>query len=258
MMTSAYLLASVVLENLSYRKLALRTVDLLLDKSFSPRKRMYHYWVSGKRHLPGLLTDQAAMIRCLIDVYQSTADRKFLKYAESIAHYMLNNLWNDAGGFYDRPKKTGALGALKVSYKPLDENSLAANAFLRLYHLTGREKYLEPARITLEHFASSYQRYGILAAAYGLAVELYLRPVQIHIVGPQKDSVTRRFLNESLKVYNPMKVIEILDPAADTERLTNLKYPVTEKPMAYVCSEGTCILVENPEGIGKKIELKRP
>ena len=257
MMISAYLLASVVLKNLSYRKIALRTVDLLLEKSFSSRKGLYHYYFSGKRHLPGLLTDQASMIGCLIDAYQSTSDRKFLNYAENIAKFMLNNLWNDAGGFYDRPKNAEDLGALKTLDKPLDDNSVAADAFLRLHYLTGKEKYLEPARRTLEHFASSYKRYGILATAYGLAAELYLRPMQIHIVGPKKDSGTRRFLNESLRVYNPLKVIEILDPAADTERLTNLKYPVTKTPMAYVCFEGTCTPVENPDEIAKKIEPKR-
>lgn len=244
MMISAYLLASVALKNLSYRKFALRTVDLLLEKSFSPRKGMYHYYFGGKRYLPGLLTDQAYTIKCLIDTYQSTSNRNFLNYGESIAKFMLNNLWDDAGGFYDRPKNAESLGALKTLDKPLDENSVAADAFLRLYYLTAKEKYLEPARRTLEHFASTYQRYGILAAAYGLAVELYLRPVQIHIVGPKKASATLRLLNESLRVYNPLKVIEILDPATDAARLTNLKYPATKTPRAYVCFEGTCTPVE--------------
>ncbi len=257
MMTSAYLLASVVLENLSYRKFALRTVGLLLENSFSPRRGMYHYYFEGKRYLPGLLTDQVSMIRCLTDAYQSTQDRKFLKYAESIARFMLNNLWNGAGGFYDRPKKAEALGALKTLNRPLDENSAAADAFLRLHYLTGKRKYLETAKRTLEHFGSTYQRYGILAATYGLAAELYLRPMQIHIVGPKKDPVTRVFLDESFKVYNPLKVIGILDPAEDAERLTNLKYPVTKIPRAYVCFEGTCTSVEDPGEIAKKIEPKR-
>jgi len=256
MMISAYLLASVVLKNLSYRKFALRTVDLLLERSFSSRKGTYHHYFGGKRHLPGLLTDQASMIRCLIDAYQSTSDRKFLNYAETIAKFVLNNLWNDAGGFYDRPKNAEALGALKTLDKPLDENSVVADAFLRLHYLTGREKYLELARRTLEHLASSYQKYGILEATYGLAVELYLHPVQIHIVGPKKHPVTRRFLKESLRVYNPLKVIEVLDPAADTERMANLKYSLTKTPKTYVCFEGTCTLVEDPEGISKKIESK--
>jgi hypothetical protein len=257
MMASSYLLASVVLNNPSYRKLALRTVELLLEKSFSSRKGMYHYYSSSKRHLPGLLTDQASMIRCLRDVYQSTSDRKFLSYAESIAEFMLNNLWDDTGGFYDRPKNAEALGALKALSKPLDENSIAADAFLRLHHLTDKEKYLEPARRTLEYFASSYRRYGILASVYGLAVELYLRPMQVHIVGPKEDPVTGRFLNESLRVYNPLKVIEVLDPAADAERLTNLGYSITETPRAHICFEGTCTTVEDPEEIAKKIGQKR-
>lgn len=256
MMISAYLLASVVLKNISYRKFALRTVDLLLEKSFSSRKGMYHYYFEGKKHRPGLLTDQASMIRCLTDAYQSTSDRKFLNYAESVAKFMLNNLWNEAGGFYDRPKNAEALGALRTLNKPFDENSIAADAFLRLHYLTGNKKYLETAKTTLEHFGSTYRRYGIMAAAYGLAAELYLRPVQIHIVGPKKDSVTRVFLDESFKVYNPLKVIEILDPAEDTERLTNLKYPVTKIPRAYVCFEGTCTSVEDPKEIAKKIEPK--
>jgi hypothetical protein len=257
MMSSAYLLASIVLENVSYRNFALRTVDLLLEKSFSPRKGMYHHYFSGKRYLSGLLIDQASMIKCLTDAYQSTIDRKFLNHAENIAKFMFNNLWNDAGGFYDRPKDGEALGALKTLTMPLDENSVAADAFLRLHYLTGKEKYLELARKTIEHFASSYQKYGLLAAAYAFSVELYLRPVQIHIVGSKTDSVTRRFLSESLRVYNPLKVIEILDPAFDTERLTKLKYPITKVPRAYVCSGGTCISVENPNGIAKEIELRR-
>ncbi|NIU83602.1 MAG: hypothetical protein GWN64_09060, partial [Candidatus Thorarchaeota archaeon] len=140
--------------------------------------------------------------------------------------------------------------------KPLDENSVVATVFLRLHYLTGRKAYLERARRTLEHLASSYQRYGILAAAYGLAVELYLRPVQIHIVGPKKDPLTRQFLKESLSVYNPLKVIEVLDPAADNERLANLKYSLTKTPKTYVCFEGGCTLVEDSEEMTKKIEPK--
>ncbi len=257
MMISAHLLASVVLKNLSYRKLALRTVNLLFEKSFSSRQGMYHYCVESKKYLPGLLTDQAPMIRCLTDAYQSTSDRKFLNYAESIANFMVSNLWNDAGGFYDGPKKAEALGALETLNKPFDENSVAVDAFLRLHYLTGKKKYLETAKRTLGHFGATYKRYGILAATYGLAVELYLRPVQIHIVGPKKDAVTRVYLDESLKVYNPLKTIEIIDPAEDTERLANLRYPVTKIPQAYICSEGTCTSVEDPEEIAKRIKPKR-
>ncbi len=253
MMISAYLLASVVLEEPSYQEFALRTVNLLLEKSFNPNKGMHHYHVKGKSYLPGLLTDQVHMIKCLVNSYQITSERKFLDHAESLANYMLRKLWNNTGGFYDKPEETSAFGALKTLDIPFDENSVTADAFLRLHHLTGKKKYLETARKTLEYFAPNYQRYGIIAAVYGLAVEYYLHPMQVHIVGPRNDLVTRQFRSESLRTYNPLKVVEVIDPSVDTDRLRKLGYPATEKTTAYICFEGTCNSVEDPEEIGKKI-----
>jgi hypothetical protein len=253
LMISSYFLASIILNNSSYQKLASQTVDILLEKSFDPNKGMYHYCSNGERHFHGLLADQALMIKCLIDAYQSTADRKFLSSAEIIAQFLLNNLWSNSGGFYDRPKNAKALGSLKALIKPFDENSIAADVFLRLHYLTGKERFLEVAKQTLEYFASIYQRYRLLAATYALAVELYLRPVQLHIVGSSKDPTTRQSLKESLKIYTPLKVIEILDPNRDVKRLAALKYPLDKTPMAYVCFAGTCSSMENPKNIAKKI-----
>ncbi len=257
MMCSAYVLASAVLGDPSYQDFALKTVNLLLETSFSPKKGTAHYIIGGKSHLSGLLTDQAYMMKCLIDSYQTTADRKFLTKAGSLAEFMLNNLWSDTGGFYDKPKESRALGALKLLDKPLNENSIATSAFLKLHHYTDNQRYLKAAKKTLEYFSSDIQRYGIMGAVYGLAVELYLHPMQIHIVGSLKDNNTHRFLQESLTTYNPLKVVEVIDPAADAERLKTLGYPVADPPTAYVCFEGTCNSVENPEKIGKTIVWRK-
>ena len=253
MMSSAYLLASVVLDDQSLQDFALRTVNLLLDTSFNPENGVAHYIIEGKSHLSGLLTDQVHMMKCLIDCYQLTLDRKFLDRAENIADFIVDKLWSDTGAFYDKPKETGAFGALKLLDKPLEENSVAADALLRLNHLTGKQRYLETARKTLEFFVSSIQRYGIMGCVYGLAVELYLHPMQVHIVGSRKDYLTRRFLTESFRAYNPLKVVEIIDPAADSEQLKSLGYTVADVPTAYVCFEGTCNLVEYPEKMGKAV-----
>ena len=256
MMISAYLFASVVLEEKAYREFAIKTFDILMEKAFSPKKGMNHYILTeGGSHLSGFLTDQSYMIRCLIDCYQVTADRKFLKKAENLAEFMLNMLWDEPGGFYDKPKDMAAFGALKLLNKPLEENSVSVDAFLRLYHLTGKEVYLETAKKTLEFFSSSYQRYGITGAVYGLAIEMYLHPMQIHVVGSLGDIRTSRFLSESLKAYNPLKVVETLDPTLDHDRLVTLGYPVIETPKAYVCFEGKCNSVKDPENIAKFIRL---
>jgi uncharacterized protein YyaL (SSP411 family) len=253
MMVSAYLLASVVLEEPSYLEFALRTLNLLLETSLNPNKGMSHYRDKGKSYLHGLLTDQVHMIQCLVDSYQITSERKFLDHAENLADYMLRKLRSDTGGFYDKPEETDAFGALKTLDKPLDDNSVAADAFLRLHYLTSKKEYLETARKTLEYFAPTYERYGIMAAVYGLAVEYYLHPMQVHILGPRNDPVTRQFHRESLRAYNPLKVVDVIDPIADAERLKHLGYPTPEKPTAYICFKGKCNSVENPDETAKKI-----
>jgi uncharacterized protein YyaL (SSP411 family) len=253
MMGSAYLLASVVLDDQSLQDFALRTVNLLLDTRFTLKNGVAHYLIGGKSHLSGLLTDQVHLIRCLIDSYQLTLNRKFLDSAERVADFLLDKLWSDAGGFYDKPKETGGFGALNLLDKPLDENSVAADGLLRLHYLTGKQKYLEAAKKTLEFFVPSIQRYGIMGCVYGLAAELYLHRMQVHIVGSRKDYVTRLFLKESLRAYNPLKVVEVIDPDADAQRLKSLGYPVAAVPTAYVCFEGTCNSVEDPEKIAEML-----
>jgi uncharacterized protein YyaL (SSP411 family) len=253
MMVSAFLLASVVLEEPSYQEFALRTVNLLIRTSFTPDKGMCHFRVNGKSYLAGLLTDQVHMIKCLVDSYQVTSDKKFLDYAESLANYMLCTLWNDDGGFHDKPYDESAFGALKIPDKPLDDNGSAADAFLRLHHLTGKKLYLEIAKKILEYFVPNVQRYGIMAAVYGLAVEQYLHPMQVHIVGTKDDSVTKQFRKESLRAYNPLKVVEVIDANVDSERLKKFGYPTTEKTAAYICFRGICNSIENPEEVAKKI-----
>ena len=214
---------------------------------------MKHYILGGESHLSGLLTDQVHMIKCLIECYQVTSDKKFVSHAENLAEFVLDNLWNEVGGFNDTPTKSGAFGALKRLNKPLDENSVAAEAFLRLYHLTSKQKYLQAAEKTLEHFASTYQRYGIIAADYGVAVELFLHPLQVHVVGSRTDEVTHRLQKESLRAYNPLKVMETLDPVLGRDRLKVLGYPVLDTPTAYVCFESKCTSVENPKELAEMI-----
>jgi uncharacterized protein YyaL (SSP411 family) len=253
MMISAYMLASVVLNDPSYQKFAISTVQFLLEKAFHPNEGMKHYIIDSESYLAGLLTDQVYMIKCLIDCYQINLDKEFLGKAEILAKIMLTKLWDNNSGFNDKTKENEDFGALKLLNKPLEENSVAIDNCLRLYHLTGKQQYLEIARKTLAFFSLDYQQYGILGATYGLAVELYLDPIHIHIIGSKEEKLTCQLLKESLGTYNPLKIVEVIDPEEDKDRLRDLGYSVPAFPTAYVCSKGTCKLVTNPKDIVKLI-----
>ena len=253
MMASAYLQASVVLEEPAYQKFAVKTVDLLLETAFSSEKGMSHYIVEKKASGFGFLTDQAHMLKCLIDCYQVTAQKRFLENAQKLAQFIRDKLWDSKGGFYDKPEDTKAFGALKRLDKPLEENSTAADAFLRLYQLTANNTYLETAKKTLDHFASDAKKYGLMASVYGLAVELRLHPVELHIIGNKNESATQDLQIQSLKAYNPLKTIETIEPNSDKKRLQILGYPIPEKPTAYVCLQGKCTSTTNPNEVAKMI-----
>ncbi len=250
MMVSSYLFASVVLEEEKCQRFALQTVELLMESAFSPEKGMNHFLIDKKSSLVGFLTDQAYMVRCLLDCYQVTFDRKFLEKTKVLSEFMLDKLWDsNNGGFYDKPEDSEALGALKLLDKPLEENSVAADSFLRLYHLTGDQKYLETAKRTLEFFVDDYQRYGIMGAVYGLAVERFLQPMQIHVVGSRKEKTTDLLIKECLKAYNPLKIVELIVPEQDKYRLNALSYPASDVPTAYICAEGDCRSVDDPKKV---------
>lgn len=256
MMSSAYLLASVVFADQKYQNFALKTIDYIL-RTFNPTEGIKHYINDEKNEYSGFLTDHVYMTKCLIDSYQITSNQKFLDIAENIAEFMIKNLWDKNGGFYDKTKKINEIGALKQLDKPLGENSVAADMFLRLYHLTDKSKYLEKAKKTLNYFATNYKRYGITAASYGLAVELYMNPMKINIIGSKEDEITHQFQTECLKTYNPLKVLEIVDPEKNSERLELLGYPETERPITYVCYEKTCKSIKNPEKISSIVGGKK-
>jgi uncharacterized protein YyaL (SSP411 family) len=253
-MASSYLLASVLLEENKYQDFALKTVELLMEKAFSPEKGMIHFLIDGKSSVFGFLIDQAYMLRCLLDCYHVTFDKDFLEKAETVSEFMLNKLWdNKNGGFYDKPEDGDALGALKLLDKPLEENSIAADSFLRLYHLTGNQIYLKTAKLTLEFFVEDYQRYGIMGAVYGLAVERFLQPMRVHVVGSRKEKTTDLLLNECLKAYNPLKVVELIESNQDKDRLKILGYPVSNVPIVYICAGSDCKSVKDPKKVADVI-----
>lgn len=241
MMSSAYLLASFVLDLPDLSHVALRTLDRLLEVSYQRDGGMCHYY-DGQPHLYGLLADQIQMASALIDAFEASGESKYLASAEDTVSVALRTLYDrEVGGFYDATVNPDAPGFLKRPAKPLDENSAAVYTLLKLYHLTDKEEYRQRAGETLRAFADVYPPYGIMAAEYGLAVGFYLQePSQFRIVGSLNDPRTRMLLAESWRLYDPMKVVQVLDPRTDFENISKLGYLISDTPTAYICIGQTC------------------
>jgi len=257
MMIFSYLEASFILNDMATREFALRSLEKLMELNYRAGEGMYHYH-DGHPQLRDQLSDQVQTARTLTCAYECTGDSKFLDLAEGLMRVAVNQLYDsEHGGFFDSVVNSKAPGFLSKPAKPLEENSTAARVLTKLFYLTGREEYRNRAEATLKRFVNIYPQFGFMAADYAIAVDSFLNePTTVRIIGNIEQPQTKGLLAETHRAYEPRKVVQILEPEKDSERIAALGFTVTEEPTAYICLGRTCTApISEPKQIG--IELGR-
>ena len=217
---------------------------------------MFHF-NDGQPHLQNQLIDQAQTASALIHASECTGEKKFLTKAETLLKFSLSKLQDpESGGFFDTGVEADAPGFLKKPVKPLDENSIAARALVKLHHLTGDSKYLEAAERALKCFVDSYLNYGFMAAEYALAVDTVVNhPTMIRIVGSRDSAQTKALLSEAVRIYEPRKIIQLLDPVADAKEISEGGYSVLGTATAYICVGTACTApITEPRKISSSVQ----
>jgi len=255
MMIAAYLEASFVLGDIFTREFALKSLDRLLVLNYRQREGMYHFH-DGQPQLQNQLADQVQAAKTLCYAYECTGGEKFVKLAEELMEIAAGKLYDsEHGGFFDTVVDPNAPGFLSKPAKPLDENSVAARVLTKLFHLTGKENYRKQAEDTLKRFVEIYPHFGFMAAEYALALDAFLNePTTVRIVGQPDKPQTKGLLTEAQRIYEPRKVVQVLDPKKNADALSALGYPVTEQPTAYICIGRVCTApIIEPKQIGPEL-----
>ncbi|MBI5434740.1 MAG: thioredoxin domain-containing protein [Planctomycetes bacterium] len=212
--------AALVLGQEEVDVLALHALDFVLEELHDERHGVYHYW-DGTYHLPGMLADQAYMLRALVDAVQFTGENRYLVPARALASHAIETLSNhDEGGFWDLRHDPKAHGGLKRRTRSILENAVMAEALLRLGLVSHENDWAHKARETLESFAADYKRYGHMVAGYARAVDLFLHPpIHVIVVGPRAASETTALRRAALAPYVASRVVQVIDPAHDVALL---------------------------------------
>jgi uncharacterized protein YyaL (SSP411 family) len=279
---SAYLQASRVLKLDDARRFALRSLDRVLSQAWSEKSGLQHVIAYsppqnaqnrgvpgtplpetpqvGKRRVAGVLDDYAFTAIACLDAYEATADLSYFHFAERIAETMIARFHDpQEGGFFDMA--TGpdvgdglVLGALAARRKPLQDsptpagNPAAAIALLRLHAFTNNARYRSIAEGTLKAFAGIASHYGLFAASYGIALDMYLHPhTQVVVTGhgEKAEQLTEAAvmpfsLNKAVLHVLPEKVVPQVLPPALAETIPNLPAVKEGKTVAVVCSGFAC------------------
>ncbi len=254
MTVSSLLKASVVLQRPECRDRALEAREFLRNELFDGRD-VFHYW-DGSYHLPGMLADQAYLIRAFIDASQLTGDSDLLLPAEAIAERAIARQRAPGGGFYDIANDPRQSGPMRRRNRSILENSVMAEALVRLACLSRRPEFHDEGIAALEAFANDYKEYGYYVAGFGRAVDLvFFEPVVLTIVGDRDSAAAQELRNAALSTYVPSRMVQMLDPRHDPVLIGRSGYKVEPQPVVYVqLGKSTREPVRTPEQLLKALD----
>ncbi|NQT21496.1 MAG: thioredoxin domain-containing protein [Planctomycetes bacterium] len=238
------------------RSRALAIVDFLLYHAVGPEGEACHYLKDDLPRVPGLLTDQASLANACLDAYETTGSRKYLYHAQELVRIIDQTLASPSGGYFDRPATDEGHGELAIRTRSIFDNAETARALARLHMLTGEAGYLDHARLALAVMRPEFAKLGYLAAGYALAVDLLVNyPVELVTVGPPDSPQTRALHEAALKLYEPRRMVQLLDPTADADLMTKKGYATPDKPTLFMCRNAACAPpIHTPEQLQEAYE----
>lgn len=251
---SSLLKAAAVLARPDWRDQAMHTLRFLLEHLYDGQD-VYHYW-DGTYHLPGMLADQALLIRALIDASQNTGDADLLLPAEAIAERCIARHKAPTGGFFDILHDPGNKGSMRRRNRSILDNATMAESLVRLSYLSRRTEFYAEATAALESFAQDYKEYGYYVAGYGRAVDLiFYEPLFLTIVGDRNAAASVELRRTALSTYVPSRIVQMLDPAHDPVLLGRSGFAVEAAPVVYLSVGSTPRAVaRTPEELLQAIE----
>jgi uncharacterized protein YyaL (SSP411 family) len=230
---SSLLKASAVLSQPAWRDHAMQALHFLLEHLYDGRD-VHHYW-DGAYRLPGMLSDQALLIRALIDASQNTGDADLLLPAEAIADHALARHKAPNGGFFDILQDPGNKGSMRRRNRSILDNATMAESLVRLSYLSRRPVFYTEAVAALESFAQDYKEYGYYVAGYGRAVDLiFYEPLFLTIVGDRDSAASVELRRTALSTYVPSRIVQMLDPRHDPVLLGRSGLQVEAGPVVYL------------------------
>ncbi len=246
LMLQSFAQASRQLGRPADRETALASGDFLLSTMVRDG-RLAHTYTPGKAAGLGFLEDYGGVAVGLLALYETTFDTKWFASARDLGDTMLQEFYDGNGVFYDTSTRHEAL---IVRPRNLFDNavpagtSLACDALLRLYALTGEGRYVEPVEAVLRLQAVALTKAPSAFGRMLCVADSLLAPVkEVAIVGNPTAQDTQALLASINEQYAPEVVLGLRHPedaAANDVPLLAERHQVDGQATAYVCRQFVC------------------
>ena len=162
LMISALARTAVLLNEPRYKDAAVKAAEFMLANQRTKEGRWLATHRQGLSKLPAYLDDHAFLALAFLDVYAATKDERWKNEAIGIVDVLDKHFSDPAGGGYffvaDDHEKLLARTKDPVDKAIPSGNGWAAQVLVRLWSLTGEERYRQKARALLGEFQGIMER----------------------------------------------------------------------------------------------------
>jgi uncharacterized protein YyaL (SSP411 family) len=221
-------------------ELALRNAEFL-QQHLRQGPRLYRTWKNGRATINGFLEDYALMIEAYVSLYEATFAERWLREAETLTAYVLENFFDTAEQqfFYTDASAEPLIARKKELFDNVipGSNSVMAHNLLRLGRHLENAQYQALAAAMLGQVQSLVVKEPQHLTNWASLYAALLRPgAEVAITGPQAE----RFRHQLSQYFLPNDIL------AGT--LTSSSLPLLEGRSAttdttiYVCRNRACQL----------------
>ncbi len=265
LMIAALARASSVFERPDWLDLA-RQAYRFVTGSMLHLGRLGHSWCAGRLVWPGLASDHAAVTAAAIALHEATGNPGYITdailgidtldqhYADPDGGYFLTA--EDARDLIVRPRS----GKDEATPSP---NGVAAAALVRLWLLTGQDRYRETADRLFNAHAAEIAQNVYASASLLNAFDIRLNPVTAILITPNdarsdpEHGAMHRVLVESTNPNLVILVMETTDRLPDSHPAAG-KTAIDDHPTAYVCHGMSCSApVTNAEALTDILKISQ-
>ena len=268
LMISAYARAAQILDDPRFLESATGAANFVRGHLWdAAKKTLYRSYRDGRGEVEGFADDYTFVIQGLLDLYETSFDIEWLKFAMQLQETQ-DRLFLDEknGGYFSTSGKDQS-----VFLRMKDDNdsaepaasSVAALNLLRLSQFRDDKQMAERARKTIDAFATTLSHFPSAMPQMLVAVDYSLsKPRQIVIAGKKDSPETKALLKEVHRHFLPKTILILADGAEGQKYLGEKNEAIRAmsmidgKPAAYVCENFTCKApVTNPKQLAELLKL---
>jgi uncharacterized protein YyaL (SSP411 family) len=225
--------------------------------------RLFHSWNGGVVGRGEVLDDYAQMIAAAISLHEVTGSPEYLVQAELWTKSCIDDFRVSQGAFFQTGKNADFLVARlkdgRDSAVP-SANGVMAECLVRLYFITGADRYRDIAEAVIEGLAADLDRDGYQMATALNSHQLLRQATHVTILGSKDDPATNHLFRAGVLAAPPHNIVQFIPAGArvGADHPAFGKMLINEGATAYVCVGQTCSLpMTTPEQLRRALESSR-